>query len=255
MSLQMSAPFAAMAKICGFHHEHPGLTPQDSMTQLVQQLQTEEARLANAQQQARAGQAHGQGPGQPGFNPTPAGMAQAQAFQQQQMQHQAQLQQQAGQFLSPAQAAQMNLPNAMNTASPNVMSNQNPALQNLALQHQQQQVQAAMGMAGPPGAAQMAHQASYQGTNPSNAGTPAGGGSANASPNVNVTGKRRRPSGVNLGGGEDGMDGPQMNGIGAAGGPGGPVGTGGGPTSASKAVKASPRIGGGGQAKRQKQNA
>ena len=60
----------------------------------------------------------------------------------------------------------------------------------------------------------MAHQASHQGTNPSNAGTPAGG-SATASPNV--TGKRRRPSGAQ-GKGEMGEEVMEVNGAGAGGG-------------------------------------
>lgn len=85
----------------------------------------------------------------------------------------------------------------------------------------------------PPGSAAMAHQASHQGTNPSAAGTPAAGGSATASPNVNVTGKRRRPSGVD-GADESGVSGVSgVNGIGPPGG---------------GKVKQSPRVGG----KRQK---
>lgn len=80
----------------------------------------------------------------------------------------------------------------------------------------------------------MAHQASHQGTNPSNAGTPAGG-SATASPNV--TGKRRRPSGPQ-GKGEMGEEVMEVNGVGG----GGPVGQ------LGAKVKASPRVGG----KRQK---
>lgn len=89
---------------------------------------------------------------------------------------------------------------------------------------------------GGPSSVGMAHQASHQGTNPSNAGTPAGG-SATASPNV--TGKRRRPSGAQ-GKGEIGEDVMEVNGVG---GPGvlGQLGA---------KVKASPRVGG----KRQKGN-
>ena len=72
-------------------------------------------------------------------------------------------------------------------------------MQNLALQNS---------MAGPTSVG-MAHQVSHQGTNPSNAGTPAGG-SATASPNV--TGKRRRPSGAQ-GKGEMGEEVMEVNGL------------------------------------------
>ena len=96
-----------------------------------------------------------------------------------------------------------------------------------------------MGAPGPPGSVAMAHQASHQGTNPSAVGTPATG-SANASPNVNVTGKRRRASGVNVVA-EEGMDGVNGIGPGSGGGGGTLIGTG-------QKVKQSPRVGG----KRQK---
>lgn len=235
-----------MSRIFAFNHEHPELSLSETMAELCRLLQIDEARFAQRQPQ---------GPGQQVFNPAQAAMAQHHQQQLHQMQ-QAQLQhQQAGQFLSPAQAANLNLPNAMNQASPGMMSNHpTPAMQNLALQQQhQQQVQGAMGAPIPPSSVPMAHQASYQGTNPSAAATPAAG-SANASPNVNVPGKRSRGSGVNLGVGEDGMDGPQMNGIGPAGGAAGSAATGGPPTGTGKAPKQSPRVGGGG-VKRQKPNA
>ena len=96
-------------------------------------------------------------------------------------------------------------------------------MQNLALQN-------SMG----PTSVGMAHQASHQGTNPSNAGTPAGG-SATASPNV--TGKRRRPSGAQ-GKGEMGEEVMEVNGM---------AGTGG---QLGAKVKASPSVRG----KRQKGN-
>ena len=78
-------------------------------------------------------------------------------------------------------------------------------MQNLALQNSM----------GGPTSVGMAHQASHQGTNPSNAGTPAGG-SATASPNV-TTGKRRRPSGAQ-GKGEMGDEVMEVNGVGGGGG-------------------------------------
>ena len=81
----------------------------------------------------------------------------------------------------------------------------------------------------------MVAQASHQGTNPSAAGTPAGG-SANASPNV--TGKRRRASAVGLGKGEMGEEVEMTNGVGGGGG------------QLGAKVKQSPRVGG----KRQKGN-
>ena len=85
---------------------------------------------------------------------------------------------------------------------------------------------------GGPTSVSMVAQASHQGTNPSAAGTPAGG-SANASPNV--TGKRRRTSAVGAGKGEMGEESTEMtNGVGGGG----------------AKVKASPRVGG----KRQKGN-
>lgn len=63
---------------------------------------------------------------------------------------------------------------------------------------------------GGPTSVGMAHQASHQGTNPSNAGTPAGG-SATASPSV--TGKRRRASGAQ-GKGEMTEEVLEINGVG-----------------------------------------
>lgn len=63
---------------------------------------------------------------------------------------------------------------------------------------------------GGPTSAGMAHQPSHQGTNPSNAGTPAGG-SATASPNV--PSKRRRPSSAQ-GKGEIGEEVMEVNGVG-----------------------------------------
>lgn len=229
-SLKLAEALSAMSKIFTINHERPELPLKDTLTELCRRLQADEQR--NQQRQP-------QGQPQHAFNP-------ALAQQQQQMQAQAQTPQaqfQAqGQFLSPVQAAHLNLPGANPMNSPAMMSNHNtPAMQTLALQQQQPN---AMGAPAPPGSVPMAHQASYQGTNPSAAGTPAAG-SATASPNVTGGGKRRRASGVNLGPGEDGIDGPQMNGIGAAGGaPAVAANTKGG-------VKQSPQVGG----KRQKNNA
>ena len=77
----------------------------------------------------------------------------------------------------------------------------------------------------------MVQQASHQGTNPSAGGTPSAAmGSANASPNVGATNKRRRASGIN----DDDLNGPTVNGMGAP----GPANQG------SMKVKQSPKVGG-----------
>ena len=227
-----------LSKAFAFNHERPDLSLNEAVAELCRRYQNDEQRMQQRQVAPQPQQA---------FNPALA--QQQQHAQQQQQQHLQQGQmppqfQPPTNFLSPAQAAHPNLPiNNMN-ASPALMSNHNtPAMQNLALQQSNP-----MGAPAPPGSVAMAHQASYQGTNPSAAGTPATG-SANASPNVNITGKRRRPSGVNLPG-EDGMDGAQTNGIGPAG-PGAGAGTGAGQlVGTGKTVKQSPRVGG----KRQKGN-
>ena len=115
-------------------------------------------------------------------------------------------------FLSPAHPNQLNMP-VTSSASPSTLSNHNtPAMPNMSLQHQTGQ--ASQGLMAAPSSVAMAHQASHQGTNPSAAGTPsAAANSANASPNVGVTGKRRRPSGI-----DDGdVNGPSVNGVGPAG--------------------------------------
>lgn len=217
-----------MARICAFSQEHPELTPSDALGKLYERMGEEHKRMQMAQAQ-----------GQHPFNP---GMAQQQHLQQT---PQAQFQT-PNTFLSPAQAAHLNLPGTNASGSPATLSNQNtPAMPNLALQQQQAQQHNAMGAPGPHGGVAMAHQASHQGTNPSAVGTPAAG-SANASPNVNLTGKRRRASGVNVGG-EDAIDG--VNGI-VPGGNGGVGGGAGGGTlvGTGQKVKQSPRVGG----KRQK---
>ena len=205
-----------MARICAFSQEYPGLTPSDALGKLYE-------RMAQAQVQHP-------------FNPNMA-----------QQQHPQQTPpapfQTPNTFLSPAQAAHLNLPGTNVSGSPAHLSNQGtPAMSHLALQ-QQAQHNNAMGAPGAPGGVAMAHQASHQGTNPSAVGTPAAG-SANASPNVNVTGKRRRPSGVHVGP-EDGMDG--VNGVVPSGG-GAAGGAGSGNGGAGQKVKQSPRVGG----KRQK---
>ena len=134
-------------------------------------------------------------------------------------------------FLSPAHPNHMNLPGGVTAiASPAALSNHNtPAMQQLALQ--QQQGQPPPGSMAAPSSVAMVHQVSHQGTNPSAAGTPsAAAGSANASPNVGVTGKRRRASGVAVG--DDGeINGTTVNGVG----PNGPN---------NLKVKQSPRVGG-----------
>ena len=133
-------------------------------------------------------------------------------------------------FLSPAHSNHLNLPGT-STASPATLSNHNtPAMQNLNLQHQQ--AQPPPGSMAAPSSVAMSHQASHQGTNPSAAGTPsAAAGSANASPNVGVTGKRRRPSGID----EGEVNGATVNGVGPAGG---------GTNQGGLKVKQSPRPGG-----------
>ncbi len=112
----------------------------------------------------------------------------------------------ASHFVSPAQAAHLNLPTS--SASPATL-NMSPAMQNLALQQQQQQNH--MGnpnqlLQQPPTSVGMVAQQSQQGTN--NSGTGSQGTSANASPNVN---KRRRASAVKTEG-DDG--GGEVNGVG-----------------------------------------
>lgn len=196
-----------MARLCGFSQKHPDLSPMDALGKLYEEMSEEYRRIHIAQAQS-----------QQSFNPVMA--------QQQHLQQQPQSQFQGpNQYLSPAQAAHQNLPGPHAFGSPATLSNHNtPAMPNLALQQQQAHQQNAMAAPGPPGSVPMAHQASHQGTNPSAAGTPAAG-SANASPNVNVTGKRRRASGVNIGA-DDGMD--SVNGIG---------------TGTGQKVKQSPRVG------------
>lgn len=217
-----------MARICAFSQEHPELTPSDALVKLFERMGDDHRRMQMAQAQ-----------GQHAFNPN---LAQQQHLQQPPQSHF----QTPNTFLSPAQAAHLNLPGTNASGSPATLSNQNtPAMPHLALQQHAQQHNV-MGAPGPPSSAAMVHQASHQGTNPSAVGTPATG-SANASPNVNVTGKRRRPSGVNVGA-EDGMDG--VNGIvpGGGGGGGGSGNGGGTLIGAGQKVKQSPRVGG----KRQK---
>ena len=136
---------------------------------------------------------------------------------------------QQGHFLSPAQVHQPNLPGTQ-TASPATLSNHNtPAMQNIHLQHQAGQIPP--GIMAAPSSVSMVHQPSHQGTNPSAAGTPsAAAGSANASPNVGVTGKRRRASAI-----DDGdVNGSMVNG----------VGPGGGANQGAMKVKQSPKVGG-----------
>lgn len=132
-------------------------------------------------------------------------------------------------FVSPAQAAHLNLPVNTTSASPATL-NMSPAMQTNVLQNhiggnpQQLQQQ-------PPTSVGMVAQQSQQGTTTSG-GTGSQGTSANASPNVN---KRRRASAVKAEGDDGGGGGVEVNGTGAV----------------PKAVKPSPRPGG---AKRQKGN-
>ena len=109
-------------------------------------------------------------------------------------------------FVSPAQAAHLNLPTS--SASPATL-NMSPAVQNLALQHQHQQQNHLANtnqlLQHPPTSVSMVAQQSQQGTN--NSGTGSQGTSANASPNVN---KRRRASAVKIEGDEGGGE---VNGV------------------------------------------
>ncbi len=127
-------------------------------------------------------------------------------------------------FVSPANSAHLTLPGQTNSVpSPATLHGMSPAMQNLALQQQQQALQQAQA----PTSVGMVHSMSQPGTNNS-VGTGSQGASANASPNL--TNKRRRPSAVK---GEDDGGGPEVNGVGP-----------------SSKVRPSPRIGG----KRQKAN-
>lgn len=131
-------------------------------------------------------------------------------------------------FVSPAQAAHLNLPVNTTSASPATL-NMSPAMQTNALQNHiggnPQQLQQ------PPTSVGMVAQQSQQGTTTSG-GTGSQGTSANASPNVP---KRRRTSAVKAEGDDGGGGGVEVNGTGAV----------------PKTVKPSPRPGGG---KRQKGN-
>lgn len=210
-----------MAELFNFAQLHPEFSASDALAQLCATYTAEAQRQHLQTQQSLQA---------PQFNP---------AMQQHHLQQPPNAQFQApAHFLSPAQAAHLNLPGTNATASPATLSNHNtPAMQNLALQQQQQHTMGGL----PPGSAAMVHQVSHQGTNPSASGTPAAG-SANASPNVAITGKRRRASGVNIGV-EDSIDGAGVNGT-------VPTGGGGGQLGAVGKVKQSPRVGG----KRQKGN-
>lgn len=150
-------------------------------------------------------------------------------------------------FLSPAHAANLNLPVSSTGTSPATL-NMSPAMQNLGLhnhppntpqmqhmQHMQQmqqmqQLQHLQQLQQPPTSVSMVAQPSQQGTNTSG-GTGSQVTSANASPNVQN--KRRRPSTMLKVEGDDG---------------GGPVGVNG--ATLPDKVKASPKVG----VKRQKGN-
>ena len=225
LPFQLAETLSIMANLFSFAQNHEHLSASDALAQYCASIQHQQHQQHQQLLQQHQQQQHQQQ------------QQQHQQHQQQQQQHhhqqqQQQLQQQSqhpqfnpqihhqGQqqhnlnpqfqppthFLSPAQAAHLNLPGQNNTnatASPATLSNHpTPSMQNLALQNSM----------GGPTSVGMAHQASHQGTNPSNAGTPAGG-SATASPNV--TGKRRRPSGAQ--GKEMGEDVMEVNGVGAAG--------------------------------------
>ena len=213
-----------MANLFSFAQNHEHLSASDALAQYcsnisAQQHQQHQQLLQQQQQHQHQLQQQNE---LPQFNP--------------QLHHQGQQQQHnlnpqfqpPTHFLSPAQAAHISLPGQNNTnptASPATLSNHpTPSMQNLALQNSM----------GGPTSVGMAHQASHQGTNPSNAGTPAGG-SATASPNV--TGKRRRPSGAQ-GKGDMGEEVMEVNGVGGSGG------------QLGAKVKASPTVG----RKRQKGN-
>lgn len=139
-------------------------------------------------------------------------------------------------FLSPAHAANLNLPVSSTGTSPATL-NMSPAMQNLGLHtpqmqqmQQMQQLQHLQQMQQPPTSVGMVAQPSQQGTNTSG-GTGSQVTSANASPNVQN--KRRRPSTMLKVEGDDG---------------GGPIGVNG--TTLPEKVKASPKVG----VKRQKGN-
>lgn len=196
-----------MQTLFQFAQQKPNLSVQDSLHQLSLQFQS----TPQFQQHP--------------FNP---------ALHQQQQQQQAlnpALQLAPGansHFVSPAQAAHLNLPVNTTSASPATL-NMSPAMQTNVLQNHiggnPQQLQQ------PPTSVGMVAQQSQQGTTTSG-GTGSQGTSANASPNVN---KRRRASAVKAEGDDGGGGGVEVNGTGAV----------------PKAVKPSPRPGG---AKRQKGN-
>lgn len=215
-----------MANLFSFAQSHEHLSASDALAQYctalsAQQHQQHQQLLLQQQQQQQQQHQLQQQNQHAQFNP--------QSHHPGQQQHNLNPQfQPPTHFLSPAQAAHLSLPGQNNTnptASPATLSNHpTPSMQNIALQNSM----------GGPTSVGMAHQASHQGTNPSNAGTPAGG-SATASPNV--TGKRRRPSGAQ-GKGEIGEEVMEVNGM---------AGTGG---QLGAKVKASPTVRG----KRQKGN-
>lgn len=210
---QIAETMSSMQTLFQFAQTKPNLSVNESLNQLSLQFQ-------NTPQFQH----------QPAFNPS------LHQQQQQQQQHALNpaLQLAPGSnshFVSPAQAAHLNLPVNTTSASPATL-NMSPAMQNNALQNQmggnpQQQLQQ------PPTSVGMVAQQSQQGTTTSG-GTGSQGTSANASPSLN---KRRRPSAVKAEVDDGGGGGVEVNGTGA------------GP----KTVKPSPRGVGGG--KRQKGNA
>lgn len=212
--LEIAETMSSMQTLFQFAQTKPNLSVNESLNQLSLQFQ-------NAPQFQH----------QPAFNPS------LHQQQQQQQQHALNpaLQLAPGansHFVSPAQAAHLNLPVNTTSASPATL-NMSPAMQNNALQNQmggntQQLLQQ------PPTSVGMVAQQSQQGTTTSG-GTGSQGTSANASPNQ--TNKRRRASAVKAEGDDGGGGGVDVNGTGA------------GP----KTVKPSPRGVGGG--KRQKGNA
>lgn len=187
-----------MQPLFRYSQSHPGLSATEALHQYTANMQNQSQTMPH-----------------PGMNAA--------------MHHQQNLQLPPGQptpnhFLSPANSAHLTLPGQTNSApSPATLHGMSPAMQNLAIQQQQQALQQAQA----PTSVGMVHSMSQPGTNNS-VGTGSQGASANASPNM--TNKRRRPSAVKN---EDEGGGPEVNGVGP-----------------SSKVKPSPRIGG----KRQKAN-
>ena len=199
-----------MAPLFQYSHQNKHLSADEALSQLCMQFQNPQSQLQqtpNPQQHPQLNPAmHHSNQPQP-QNPQAQNFA---AFQQNQMQN--------NNFLSPAQPPHIGLPHQQNSHS-----NSNPSASPATLTHSNQPTPSMQSMAlqnsmGVPMAAQGSHQGTSAGATPV-AGSP------------NVSGKKRRASGVALGM-VDAVDGGgvEVNGVGA------------------NKVKQSPRVGG----KRQK---